>query len=63
MNTDAERRLRAALQASAELITDSPDSAGYQLPATNPDGGDRPKHDVAVNPAGWRRCSLPRQSW
>src|SRR5258708_26017364 len=42
MSTDPERRLRAALEASAELITDPPDSADYQ-PATNPDGGDRPK--------------------
>src|SRR5258708_4253895 len=43
MNTDPERRLRAALQASAELITDPPDSADYQLPATNPDGPGRPR--------------------
>ena len=42
MSTDSERRLRAALQASAELITDPPDSADYQPPATNPDGGGRP---------------------
>ncbi len=43
MSTDPERRLRAALEASAELITDPPDSADYQPPATNPDGGDRPR--------------------
>jgi len=43
MSTDPERRLRAALEASAELITDPPDSADYQPPATNPDGGDHPK--------------------
>jgi len=43
MNTDPERRLRAALEASAELITDPPDSADYQPPATSPDGGDRSK--------------------
>jgi photosystem II stability/assembly factor-like uncharacterized protein len=43
MNTDSERRLRAALEASAELITDPADSADYQPPATNPDGGDRPR--------------------
>src|SRR5258708_4850446 len=43
MSTDPERRLRAALEASAELITDPPDSAGYQPPATNPAGGARPR--------------------
>jgi hypothetical protein len=42
MSTDAERRLRAALEASAELITDPPDSADYQPPAANPHGGGRP---------------------
>jgi hypothetical protein len=41
-STDPERRLRAALEASAELITDPPDSAAYQPPATNPHGGGRP---------------------
>jgi hypothetical protein len=43
MSTDPERRLRAALEASAELITDPPDFADYQPPATNPDRGDRPR--------------------
>src|SRR5258708_2885052 len=43
MSTDPERRLRAALEAGAELIPDPPDSADYKPPATNPDGGDRPR--------------------
>jgi hypothetical protein len=43
MTTDPERRLRAALDAAAELITGPPDSADYQPPATKPDGGDRPR--------------------
>jgi photosystem II stability/assembly factor-like uncharacterized protein len=43
MSTDPERRLRAALEASAELITDPPESADYQPPAANPHGGGRPR--------------------
>ena len=42
MSTDTERRLREALEASAELITDPPGSADYQPPAANPRGGGRP---------------------
>jgi hypothetical protein len=41
MSTDTERRLRAALEASAELITERPGSADYEPPAANPDGGDQ----------------------
>jgi hypothetical protein len=42
MSTDSERRLRAALEASAELITDPPDAADFRPPATSPDPADRP---------------------
>jgi hypothetical protein len=43
MSTDTERRLRAALEASAELITEPPGSADYQPPADIPDRGDHRK--------------------
>src|SRR5215469_7967034 len=43
MSTDTERRLRAALEASAELITDPPGSADYQPAAAGPASGDHPK--------------------
>lgn len=43
MSSDTERRLRAALEASAELITEPPGSTHYQPPADNPDGADHPK--------------------
>jgi photosystem II stability/assembly factor-like uncharacterized protein len=38
MTTDPERRLRAALEAGAELITDPPGTADYQPPAASPPG-------------------------
>lgn len=43
MRTDTERRLRAALGASAELITDPPGSTDYQPAAADPASGDHPK--------------------
>jgi photosystem II stability/assembly factor-like uncharacterized protein len=42
MSTDTERRLRAALQASAELITDPPGAAEYHPAAAAPPGRGRP---------------------